>query len=132
MVKKMSQKGVENPGDQKQNANNEANAENSNNSNETQYKINIKNENENEFILEKWYDKPIICFKKDESLIKQTPIMNQILRNQKNQKNQNIKIIVKMKMKMNLFFPVLLKGLTKKFIFLQLQKKRKERKNIKA
>ncbi len=51
MVKKMSQKGVENPGDQKQNANNEANAENSNNSNETQYKINIKNENENEFIF---------------------------------------------------------------------------------
>ncbi len=51
MVKKMSQKGVENPGDQKQNANNETNAENSNNSNETQYKINIKNENENEFIF---------------------------------------------------------------------------------
>ena len=46
MVKKMSQKGVENPGDQKQNANNEANAENSNNSNEPQYKTNIKNENE--------------------------------------------------------------------------------------
>ena len=30
-------------------------------------------------ILEKWYDKPIICFKKDESLIKQTPIMNQVV-----------------------------------------------------
>ena len=30
-------------------------------------------------ILEKWYNKPIICFKKDESIIKETPIMNQVV-----------------------------------------------------
>ena len=30
-------------------------------------------------ILEKWYDKPVICFKKDEGLIKAIPSLNQIV-----------------------------------------------------
>ena len=29
-------------------------------------------------IMEKWYDKPVICFKKDEGLFKAIPSLNQI------------------------------------------------------
>ena len=46
MVKKMSQKEVENSRDQTKNDTNVSSAENSNNANESEHKINIKNEND--------------------------------------------------------------------------------------
>ena len=46
MVKKRSQKGVENSGDKIENDTNVSNAENSNNANESEHKINIKYKNE--------------------------------------------------------------------------------------